>query len=741
MVASDGCATQGILNGYASSFHSVDTSSTSRVRRLGRIAMSSRWYPRWAVLPRPISTTSRMSDYLLQKGLTGVVVGSLDGHLDVVRVTLLEARSGNPDELTLVLQVRDRLGADVTHGRAQAADQLVGDAGERATVGHLALDALRHQLVLGDVLLEVAVLGVGLRLAAGLHGAQRTHTAVRLVLLAVDEDQIAGALLGAGQQAAEHHAVGTGHDRLGDVARILDAAVGDDRNARRTAGPGGLHHGGDLRHADARDDPGRADRAGAHAHLDPVGARLDQGLGPGVRRDVAAHDVRRGVLLEPGDHLEHRALVSVRRVHDDHVDAGLDQGPGPLVRVVADTDRGGDPEPALAVLGRVRILLALGEVLDRDQPAQPAEVVDQGQLLDLVPLQQGQRVVLADADRRGDQRHLRHDVAHLDVVVGDEAHVAVGDDADQHALGVDDRQAGDAVTPAEGVDLAQGVVGAAGDRVGDHPGLGALDEVDLRGLVLQRQIAVQHADAALAGHRDRHPGLGDRVHRAGEQRDGELDVAGQTGDGVDAARHHVGLARLEQHVIEGETQRHQTGRPRFSRRSIHRSSLAKRRSVSSYPSDCGPRLGGQRVRASTHRPYMGTVDTVQEEPIDPFNGDPADPAAGLDDLTEDAENDPLTEAERQDVLEDLSDLEIYQALLSPTGIRGLVIECEDCHEPHYFDWDLLRGNLRHLLTSGRPRVHEPAYDPDPDHYVTWEYARGYADGVHDTLTEGTDDES
>lgn len=123
---------------------------------------------------------------------------------------------------------------------------------------------------------------------------------------------------------------------------------------------------------------------------------------------------------------------------------------------------------------------------------------------------------------------------------------------------------------------------------------------------------------------------------------------------------------------------------------------------------------------------------VQEEPIDPFNGDPADPAAGLDDLSEDADAEELTEAERQDVLEDLSDLEIYQALLSPTGIRGLVIECEDCHEPHYFDWDLLRGNLRHLLSSGRPRVHEPAYDPDPKHYVSWEYARGYADGVQDS---------
>jgi hypothetical protein len=132
---------------------------------------------------------------------------------------------------------------------------------------------------------------------------------------------------------------------------------------------------------------------------------------------------------------------------------------------------------------------------------------------------------------------------------------------------------------------------------------------------------------------------------------------------------------------------------------------------------------------------------VHDEPIDPFAGDPADPAAELADLDdpEDGDSidsaDPLGDAEREDVLEDLADLEIYQALLSPVGMRGLVIECEDCHEPHYFDWDLLGSNLRHLLESGRPRVHEPAYDPDPEHYVTWEYARGYADGVHDTLAE------
>jgi Family of unknown function (DUF5319) len=137
------------------------------------------------------------------------------------------------------------------------------------------------------------------------------------------------------------------------------------------------------------------------------------------------------------------------------------------------------------------------------------------------------------------------------------------------------------------------------------------------------------------------------------------------------------------------------------------------------------------------RDYGGVV---HDEPIDPFAGDPTDPAAefaGLDAEENDAvEADLLDPAEREDVLEDLADLEVYKALLSPAGVRGLVIECEDCHEPHYFDWDLLGSNLRHLLNSGRPRVHEPAYDPDPEHYVTWEYARGYADGVHDTIAEG-----
>lgn len=120
---------------------------------------------------------------------------------------------------------------------------------------------------------------------------------------------------------------------------------------------------------------------------------------------------------------------------------------------------------------------------------------------------------------------------------------------------------------------------------------------------------------------------------------------------------------------------------------------------------------------------------MHDEPLDPFAGDPSDPASALDDSGD--RNVPLSPAEKQDVLDDLADLEVFEHLLSQRGIRGLVVDCEDCRTPHYFAWELLRANLRHLLDAGRTRVHEPAFDPDPNEYVSWEYARGYSDGMSD----------
>ena len=360
---------------------------------------------------------------------------------------------------------------------------------------------------------------------------------------------------------ADHHRLRAGDDRLGDVAGVLETAVGDHGHTGGGARQPRLVHRGDLGHSHPGDHAGGADRAGSHADLDRVGAGVDERLGAGPGRDVAADDldVLGGrVGLQPPDHVEQQPDVPVRGVGDQHVDAGVDEGRGALPGVAEVADRRPDEEPAVGVLRGVRELLGLHEVLDRDEAAEAAVVVDQGQPLTLVLAQQRGGVVAGDPDPTGDQRRRRHHLVDLGGrPLGDrgEAQVAVGDDAHQAVVGVDDREPGDAVLAADAVEVLQRRVRADGDRVGDDPGLGPLHQVDLVGLVLDREVAVQHPEAALAGHRDRHPGLGDRVHGGADQRHLEADLPGEPRGGVDLVRREVGLPRQQQHVVVRQAQR------------------------------------------------------------------------------------------------------------------------------------------------------------------------------------------
>jgi hypothetical protein len=115
-------------------------------------------------------------------------------------------------------------------------------------------------------------------------------------------------------------------------------------------------------------------------------------------------------------------------------------------------------------------------------------------------------------------------------------------------------------------------------------------------------------------------------------------------------------------------------------------------------------------------------------PPDPFAGDPHDPALDLD-APPDDEPEAMSDAERDEVVADLADLAVYQALLEGRGVRGIVVDCADCGEQHFHEWNLLRASLQQLLEEGHMRPHEPAFDPDPTEYVSWEYCRGYADAV------------
>ena len=150
------------------------------------------------------------------------------------------------------------------------------------------------------------------------------------------------------------------------------------------------------------------------------------------------------------DRVEHRARMAVRGVDHDEVDAGLDQPLGALEALVADGGGGGDAQPPLLVLAGIRIGDRLLDVLDGDQADAAILVVDHQQLLDAVLVQEPLGLVLADALAHGDEPLLGHQLGHLLARIGGEAHVAVGEDADQLAgpaiaAALDHRNAGDAV--------------------------------------------------------------------------------------------------------------------------------------------------------------------------------------------------------------------------------------------------------------------------------------------------------
>lgn len=92
------------------------------------------------------------------------------------------------------------------------------------------------------------------------------------------------------------------------------------------------------------------------------------------------------------------------------------------------------------------------------------------------------------------------------------------------------------------------------------------------------------------------------------------------------------------------------------------------------------------------------------------------------------DDEPIDEDEREALEQDLVDVQVLKEVLAPKGLRGTVFYCPDCEEDHYLTWELLEGNLKELLEAGESPIHEPAFDPNPDEYVPWDYARGFLDG-------------
>src|ERR671936_1162931 len=108
----------------------------------------------------------------------------------------------------------------------------------------------------------------------------------------------------------------------------------------------------------------------------------------------------------------------------------------------------------------------------------------------------------------------------------------------------------------------------------------------------------------------------------------------------------------------------------------------------------------------------------------------------MDDDRDDADEPyQLTAEERRDIRADLDDLASMRSVFSNQGVKGVVIACQDCGANHFYEWELLRDNLEHMLESGEPRMHEPAFDIAEEEYIQWDYGKGYVDALADTGLE------
>ena len=366
--------------------------------------------------------------------------------------------------------------------------------------------------------------------------------------------------LAACEYAAKHDGTRAGHQRLGDIARIVDATVGDARHARGLACLSCFIDGGQLRNADTGDHAGRADGAWADTDLDRVCASVDHGLSAFAGCDVAAddlHAVERLVGLETTDHIKRQTGFTVGGVHDEHVDTGFHQRGGTLPGVAEEADAGSHTQTALVVLRGIRILLGLHEVLDGDQTGQMALVVHERQLLDLVLGEQMMRVFLGNVGRTGDQVILGHHVLDFETVIilgGNEPHITVGDDADELVVLVHNRQAGNVELAAQLVKISERDFRVHGQRVGDHAGFAALDDIDLSGLVVNGQVTVKHADATVTRHGDGHIGFGDSIHGRGNRRGLHGDLTSEMGGGIDFGRNHIRRVRKQEHIVIREAE-------------------------------------------------------------------------------------------------------------------------------------------------------------------------------------------
>ena len=428
-------------------------------------------------------------------------------------VRFADTGRGDYDETGVVVHVVDARAAKVTHRRAQTAHQLVNHGKHGALVGNATFDTFRHEFIdVGSRFLEIAIR------RTSLHGTQRAHAAIGFVGTSLEQLNLARRFFGTGEQTTQHDCIRTGGNRLGDIAGITDAAIGDHRHTRAFERIGHILDGGDLRHTNTGDDTCRTDGAGTDADLDAIGTHIDERPCRIGRGDVAADDFDlRIVLFDPFNAVENALRVAMSSVDHDYVYASLSQQFDALLGTGTNADSRASTQAAQRILVGERVLGGLENVLDRDQATHVPIIVNNQHALQTVLADQFLGIVYAGAFLDRDEALARrHDGLDRLIEIGFETQVAVGNDTHHLARPINHRQTGNLVLTGNLDDVTYRHGRRNGNRILENARLETLDPGHLGRLGLGGQILVDDADTPLLRHCDRKAAFRHGIHGGGE---------------------------------------------------------------------------------------------------------------------------------------------------------------------------------------------------------------------------------
>ena len=243
--------------------------------------------------------------------------------------------------------------------------------------------------------------------------------------------------------------------------------------------------------------------------------------------------------------------MTVGGIQHQRIHLRIHQRRSTLKHIRRGTDRRRTEQPAILVPGGIRIFDRFFNVLDGDQALKIPLLVHNRQLLDTVAAEDFLRLLHIGTHRRGDQVVLGHDLFNLLREVGQEPHVAVGENTHQLAVAAD-RHAGNLVFAHQLVGVRHQMLRREEKRVDDDAVFRALNPVDVVSLVGDGHVFMDDADAALAGNGNCHRRFGHRIHCRRHQRSVQGDVLGQPGLHRDLLGKHIRFGRDQQHIVKGQ---------------------------------------------------------------------------------------------------------------------------------------------------------------------------------------------